>query len=124
MKNLELQPMAERFNFTSRPEVERSFTTQQAAEALNVSKSTIVSLTRRFALPFKKDSSQRGTPSVFSYATVKKMAEILKNPRTKRTTPDADADAAAHPLVKNPLFLKLSYFPDIVPECFKDEGDE
>lgn len=124
IKNLELKPMAERFNITSRPETERTFTTAEAAEALNCSKATIAQLVRRFALPFVRSKTGKGAARLFEYATVKKMAEILKSPRVKKTTPDTDADAAAHPLVTNPDFLKLSYFPDVIPACFAEDGDE
>lgn len=30
------------------------------------------------------------------------------------------ADAAEHPLVTDPRFLKLSYFPDVTPACFSE----
>lgn len=128
-KNHELQPMAGRFNIYSRPDKPATFTTQQAAEALNVSRSCITNIVNRYDLPRTKDHKQHGAPSVFDYVKVKKIAEILKNQKhrqpgkTKVNTPDMDAEAAKHPLVTNPLFLKISYFPDVTPECFKSEDD-
>ena len=43
-------------------------------------------------------------------------SEKTATPKKQETT----ADAAEHPLVTDPRFLKLSYFPDVVPACFEE----
>jgi hypothetical protein len=42
--------------------------------------------------------------------------------KTKRETGRAELEAAQaeHPLVTDPRCLKFSYWPDVVPDCFKE----
>ena len=50
----------------------------------------------------------------------KEAAERAVIKRQKAEEENGADDAEAHPLVKDKSFLKLSFFPDVVPECFKE----
>ena len=38
--------------------------------------------------------------------------------KVRNVSLNADSEAAAHPLVKDARFLKTSFFPAALPECF------
>ena len=51
---------------------------------------------------------------------VEEAAERAVIKRQKAEEENGADDAEAHPLVKDKRFLKLSFFPDVIPECFKE----
>ena len=48
-------------------------------------------------------------------------AEAAKNAELKKQKHEEETDGAEkHPLVKDKRFLSLSYFPNVIPDCFKE----
>jgi hypothetical protein len=47
--------------------------------------------------------------------------EAAKNAELKKQKHEEETDGAEkHPLVKDKRFLSLSYFPNVIPDCFKE----
>ena len=117
----------EKWDYTQRPENERKFLASDMANALEVTLPTFYSLMKKLDLDcqYKRDARGRKV-LVFSHEALKRCAEELARreaaDRAKRETEQAatDAELAEHPLVTDPRFLKLSYFPDVTPACFEE----
>ena len=118
----------EKWIYTQRPANERLFLASDMAAALGISLPCFYSLMKSLDLDRRLAPDGRGhIVSYFDHNALKRCEEELKRRESEKTaTPkktETTADAAEHPLVKDPRYLKLSYFPDIVPACF-EEVDE
>lgn len=121
-------------HYTQRPDVQKFYTVQETADLLDTSCDEV----RRIVLYYKvKHETVRTKQSKAimldydAYRLVKNIHEekeqrrkeaaeraVIK--RQKAEEENSADDAEAHPLVKDKRFLKLSFFPDVVPECFKE----
>ena len=115
----------EKWVYTQRPENERKFLASDMANALEVTLPTFYSLMKSLDLERRIQRDKRGrNVSYFTHDALKRCEEELKRRESEKTaTPkkqETTADAAEHPLVKDPRFLKLSYFPDVTPACFEE----
>ena len=119
------EAMREKFNYTQRPETERLFLASDMAAALGITAPCFYSLMKSLDLERRIQRDKRGrNVSYFTHDALKRCEEELKRRESEKTaTPkkqETTADAAEHPLVTDPRFLKLSYFPDVVPACFEE----
>ena len=117
--------MREKFNYTQRPENPRLFTAVEMAIALGITTASFYSLMKSLDLDRRLKPDGRGhNVSYFDHNALKRCEEELKRRESEKiATPkktELTADAAAHPLVKDSRYLKLSYFPDVVPSCFEE----
>ena len=113
----------EKWVYTQRPENERLFLASDMAAALGITAPCFYSLMKSLDLERRIQRDKRGrNVSYFTHDALKRCEEELKRRESEKTaTPkkqETTADAAEHPLVTDPRFLKLSYFPDITPACF------
>lgn len=75
-------------------------------------------------------SAERRNKIVFDFQSMKQIVEIYRHISTSddiasrnknKTEPKTIEELRAeHPLVKDDRFFKLSFFPDVVPNCFKE----
>lgn len=115
----------EKWVYTQRPENERLFLASDMAAALGITAPCFYSLMKSLDLERRIQRDKRGrNVSYFTHDALKRCEEELKRRETEKTiTPkkqETTADAAEHPLVTDSRFLKLSYFPDVVPACFEE----
>jgi hypothetical protein len=119
----------------SKPEKQKIYTTQEAADLLEVSITQLRRIARQANIEFSFVAINRARNMVFNYDAVRLMQAYWKKNRSdrtkvakaaiKKTEPEEDEISSAdHPLVKDKRFLKLSYFPDVVPNCFEEEEVE
>ena len=121
------EAMREKFNYTQRPENERKFLASDMANALEVTLPTFYSLMKKLDLDSSFEKDARGHKVlVFTHDALARCREELERrenaEKAKREIGRAELEAvqAEHPLVTDPRCLKLSYWPDVVPDCFKE----
>ena len=68
---------------------------------------------------YSKDAAEK----IIEIINKRKAEKELKKKNKEAVTVTPDENAEAHPLVIDPRCLRLSYWPDIVPECFKVEAE-
>jgi len=119
----------EKWVYTQRPEVERTFLASDMANALEITLPTFYALQKKLDLDcqYKRDARGRKV-LVFSHEALKRCAEELARREAAEkakhaTEAPTDAELAEHPLVTDPRCLKLSYWPSVIPACF-EEADE
>ncbi len=117
----------EKWVYTQRPENERLFLASDMANALEVTLPTFYSLMRKLDLDNIKKPDGRGhNVMYFTHDALARCREELERrenaENAKRETGRAELEAAQaeHPLVTDPRCLKFSYWPDVVPDCFKE----
>ena len=121
------EAMREKFNYTQRPENSRLFLAAEMANALEVTLPTFYALMKKLDLDNELVKDARGRMVlVFSHDALARCREELERrenaENAKRETVRAELEAAQaeHPLVTDPRCLKFSYWPDVVPACFKE----
>ena len=119
--------MREKFNYTQRPDAPREFLVSDIANALEITVPCAYSLITKLNLDSIKRPDGRGHNVMYvnhdAIGLCREELERRENAdRAKRENGRAEleADAAEHPLVTDPRFLKLSYFPDVTPACFSE----
>ncbi len=117
----------EKWVYTQRPENERLFLAAEMANALEVTIPCFYSLMKKLDLDNIKKPDGRGhNVMYFTHDALARCREELERrenaEKAKRETERAELEAAQaeHPLVIDPRFLKLSYFPDVTPACFSE----
>ena len=119
-------------HYTQRPDVQKFYTVQETADLLDTSCDEV----RRIVLYYKvKHETVRTRQSKAimldydAYRLVKdiheekeqRRKEAAKNAELKKQKHEEETDGAEkHPLVKDKRFLSLSYFPNVIPDCFKE----
>ena len=120
--------MTEIYNYTQKPEADGMFTISDIQKISGASPNVIRGIAERANIEsfIKKDG--RGTV-VFDFHSMKQIVAIYRNhsrvdeivaknqPKVEKTIEQLRAE---HPLVKDDRFFKLSFFPDVVPNCFKE----
>ena len=119
--------MREKFNITQRPADPRTFLVSDIANALGISEPFAYRLVVKLQLSYTKLPDGRGHNVIhLSYDALARCREELERrenaEKAKREIGRAELEAAQaeHPLVTDPRFLKLSYFPDVTPACFSE----
>lgn len=115
----------EKWDYTQRPENERLFLAAEMANALEITIPCFYSLMKKLDLDNIKKPDGRGhNVMYFTHDALARCREELERrenaENAKRETVRAELEAAQaeHPLVTDPRFLKLSYFPETTPACF------
>ena len=117
----------EKWVYTQRPENERLFLASDMAAALGITDPCFYALAKKLDLGSIRKPDGRGhNVMYFTHDALKRCEEELKRredaEKTKRKIVRVELEAAQaeHPLVTDERFLKLSYFPDVVPACFEE----
>lgn len=106
------------------PEKQRTFTTEQIAELLQISVSFLLNTARRNNLQIKKrkDCSHAYYWSYLDFKIIERAVRVNKKINAMRRPKNVqNSSAAEHPLVTDKRLLNLYYFPDVIPDCFKTE---
>ena len=104
------------------------YTTSQIADMLNCSKSWISYISCRYKIDHALTSDHNSKVAYYSQEAVNKILEIAELKKKQKCTPQKiteiaqqqTASAEDHPLVKDLRCLNFRYWPDIVPNCFKE----
>ena len=106
-----------------------NYTTKQLAELLGTSSSCISNIAIRYNIPKKVLIAEKARVAYFSKESLEKFRNILDEMQDKRAkweqkkteaTAALEEEEALHPLVTNKRCLNLNWWPDVVPECFKE----
>ena len=113
--------MAEKYDYATRPNEERLFSTAEIAAAANVQPAYINALARENGVIYsimKIDGKRRAR---YTYEAMRQLLTLASTEHQKRATLQfGDGTASEHPLVTDERCLKLSYWPDVVPACFEE----
>lgn len=106
-----------------------NYTTKQLAELLGISSSCVSNIAVRYNIPKKVLLAEKARVAYFSKESLEQFRNILDEMQDKRakweqkkteTTAALEEAEALHPLVKDKRWLKLSEWPDTIPDCFKE----
>ncbi len=108
---------------------ENNYTTRQLAELLGISSSCVSNIAIRYNIPKKVLISKKARVAYFSKESLEKFRNILDEMQDKRAkweqkrteaTASLEEAETLHPLVTDRRCLNLNWWPDVVPECFKE----
>ena len=119
------------YDYTQKPEEQRTFTVTDIQRITGSSPSVIRSIAERAGIEgfVNKD---RHNVVVYDFKSMKQIVAIYRNymriddvvkinKRRASEPKTIEQLRKEHPLVKDDKFFKLTYFPDIVPKCFADD---
>lgn len=108
---------------------ENNYTTKQLAELLGTTSSCISNMAIRYNIPKKVLIAEKARVAYFSKESLEQFRNILDEMQDKRAkweqkrteaTAELEEAETLHPLVTDKRCLNLNWWPDIVPECFKE----
>ena len=106
-----------------------NYTTKQLAELLGISSSCVSNIAVRYNIPKKVLLAEKARVAYFSKESLEQFRNILDEMQDKRakweqkrteTTAVLEEAEALHPLVTDKRCLDFNYWPDVVPDCFKE----
>ena len=113
-----------KWNIYERPENERKYLASEMANALDVTIPTFYALMRKLDLDAAIIKNEHGRKVlIFSHEALVRCREELakrENQKNEKKKTDRDAEQAEHPLVTDPRFLRVTYFPNVIPACFEE----
>ena len=116
----------------SKPQTQKIYTTDETAELLNISCDEVRRIVNYYKIEHKIISTKKSRVIILTYDAVRLVKERYEEKQRRREEAARMAElkkqkheeeidgAEKHPLVKDKRFLSLSYFPDVVPDCFKE----
>ena len=121
-------------HYTQRPDVQKFYTVQETADLLDTSCDEVRRIVLYYKVKHETVRTKQSKAIMLDYDAYrlvkdiheekekrrKEAAERAVIKRQKAEEENGADDESAHPLVKDKRFLKLSFFPDIVPDCFKE----
>ena len=112
-----------KYNITQRPEKQRKFSTAEMATALGVTFSMFYRLRDKLGLAYTRQKVGRTYVTYFDYSALCQCRAALG--RAGQLQEDEQRTKnEKHPLVTDPRCLDFNYWPDVVPDCFKEcEGE-
>lgn len=119
----------DKWSYTSKPDIQKVYTTREVADLLNISDGMVRGIVNYHGLDQQIVITKNSRAAVYTYDTVRQIKEIHEAREKKMKVAEqqkliknmeTDEEAALHPLVKDKRFLKLSYFPETVPNCFEE----
>lgn len=121
------------FSLTQRPENQKIYTTEEAAELLNTSCDDVRRIINYYKIDHQIISTKKSRAIIMTYDALKLVAEYCKQRIQRReemarkaeirkqlAEEDLTSEAGLHPLVTDKRCLNLNWWPDIVPDCFKE----
>jgi hypothetical protein len=121
------------FSLTQRPEKQKIYTTEEAAELLNTSCDDIRRIINYYKIDHQIISTKKSRAIIMTYDALKLVAEYCKQRIQRReemarkaeirkqlAEEDLTSEAELHPLVTDKRCLNFNWWPDVVPNCFKE----
>lgn len=118
----------------------RDYSTSELAKIANVTNSEIRNICRRLKIDWEVRPSNNSRCAYYTYADSLKIIAYTKNAKQVREenqkklknlilksyakseeSKTIEELKKEHPLVTDERFFKTSYFPEVIPECFKEE---
>jgi hypothetical protein len=116
-----------KWEYTQKPANERKFTALEMATALEITMPSFYALMKKLDLDYELITNYNSRKvMLFSHEALARCREELERRENKareiaqEQQTELEAAQAEHPLVTDPRFLKLSYFPNIIPACFEE----
>lgn len=121
----------DKYLYTSKPEVQKIYTTQEIAEYLETTCSVIRNIVSYYHIPRSVVPTENSRAAFYSYDAVREIKEYFEAKKSKerqaiirqklleKELTDEEAETL-HPLVTDKRCLNLNWWPDVVPECFKE----
>ena len=119
-------------HYTQRPDVQKFYTVQETADLLNTSCDEVRRIIGYYKVKHEVVITKQSRAIMLDYDAYRLVKDIheekeqrrkeaAKNAELKKQKHEEETDGAEkHPLVKDKRFLSLSYFPNVIPECFKE----
>lgn len=115
-------------HYNQRPDVQKIYTTRELADLLNTTDAQIRNIANYYHIEYKIVKTNNSRAMIFDYDAarlVKERYEVRLQKKkqlaiTERQDPKEIEELEDHRLVIDKRFLDLSYWPDIVPDCFKE----
>jgi len=119
-------------HYTQRPEVQKFYTVQETADLLDTSCDEVRRIIGYYKIKHEVVVTKQSRAIMLDYDNFrlvksiseekqKRREEAAKEAELKKQKHEEETDGAEnHPLVTDKRFLKLSYFPDVIPDCFKE----
>ena len=111
-------------------EVEKLYTVQEIAELCECSCDVVRNVSNRMKIPHEYVTKNGARVSIYPYSSVKIIKAYWEEKEKKRKTialkkislvrEDKVEDSEAHPLVTDKRCLNFNWWPDVVPDCFKE----
>ena len=120
--------MNQKYDVTSKPEKERLFTTSEVAKLAGISPASVRGICLRVGIDYQVNPTKNSRAAFYDYYAMQQIVEVAKGHK-KESKAKAELNivptecAMEHPLVTDKRCLTLSYWPDVVPDCFKDIGE-
>lgn len=120
------------YGIYEKPDIQKVYTVQETADLLEASCDEVRKIISYRNIAHKVVATKQSRAILLDYDAVRLVKEYHDEKVRKRKEAARHAEnekqkheeetvgAEDHPLVTDKRFLKLSYFPDIVPDCFKE----
>lgn len=107
----------------------RVFTTEEIANLIGCTVSTVkrIQKNRNIVRVMRQEGSQRR--AYYSYAAYRLIESVFAKNRLQKKQEQEEvkvctvAKSEEHPLVTDKRLLNTYYFPDVIPDCFKEMED-
>lgn len=117
-----------------RPDVQKFYSVQETADLLDTSCDEVRRIVLYYKVKHETVRTRQSKAIMLNYDAYRLVKDIHEEKEKRRQEAAERAvikrqkaeeengadDADAHPLVKDKRFLKLSFFPDVIPDCFKE----
>lgn len=132
MRTKKLDTSKDKFLWTQKPDVQKVYTTQEIADVLGTTATVIRNITSYYNIEHSIQTTGNARAAFYSYDSmrlikqyyeaIQKKADMAEKNKLRLAfeKKEADSEKEQHPLVTDERFLKLSYFPEVVPNCFED----
>lgn len=123
-----MQTKNNQYSAHSIPEKQRYFTTREISEMTGKSDKTVRRTAKLLGIDYEIRPVGNQRNAYYSWLQTQKFVEYFKQHKSEKKIKEelvvCDELQSQHPLVKDPRWLKLNEWPDIIPNCFKDLDKE
>ena len=115
-------------HYTQRPDVQKSYTTQELADLLETSTDKIRNIVSYYHIEHEIVQTKNSRAMLLNYDAVRlvkayhdqRINDRVKIAKAAEKPEDETTGAEDHPLVTDKRWLKLNEWPDVIPDCFKE----
>lgn len=121
------------YDIGSRPKEERLFTAQEAAEMCGYTRAYICCVYKKLNIKPEKKLVKKAKMLMFTYQQLQQIIQYSKESFEKKKEINKkialtgnltiEEQKLLHPLVTDERFLKLDFFPNVIPNCFNEIDD-
>ena len=116
------------YSMTQRPETQKMYTTQEVADLLDISTTLVRNIASYYHIEYQIVQTGHSRAMMFTYDGVREIkaryeARLNKKKQSLvkiKLTPEEIEKLENHSLVTDKCCLSLNYWPDVIPDCFKE----